>query len=216
LKTESRTGQTRVLIVEDHQVVAEGLSFLLNDQPDMSVVGVAESLDETMPLVLQLEPDVVLLDFHLKDGTGDDVGQAILRVRPRTKLIFLTRESGDGARFSAASIGASGFIHKSRAASEVVDAVRVIGNGGTLSGPNAMAETRRQMRDRPDEREQLTPREKEVLRLMAIGVTSREIASRLAINYTTVRTHIRSLGSKLDVHSKLEAIVRARELSLIE
>src|SRR6185312_9080699 len=198
----TRVDPIRVLIVEDHQVVAEGLSFLLNDQPDLTVVGVAEAMDDTMPLVLQLEPDVVLLDFHLKDGTGDDVGQAILRVRPHTKLIFLSRESGDGARFSAASIGASGFIHKSRAAAEVVDAVRVVGNGGTLVGPNAMSETRRQMRDRPDQREQITPREKEVLRLMAMGVPSREIATRLEISYTTVRTHIRSLGSKLDVHSK--------------
>jgi len=206
----------KVLIVEDHQVVAEGLSFLLNDQQDMTVVGVAESLDDSVAMVLQLEPDVVLMDFHLKDGTGDDAGQAILRVRPQAKLIFLTRETGDGARFSAAKIGAHGFIHKSRAASEVVDAVRVIGNGGTLVGPNAMADARRQMRDRPDQREQLTAREKEVLRLMAMGVPSREIASRLDISYTTVRTHIRSLGSKLDVHSKLEAIVRARELSLIE
>jgi two-component system response regulator DevR len=211
-----RVAPIRILIVEDHQVVAEGLSFLLNDQQDMSVVGVAESLDDTLTLVLQAEPDVVLLDFHLKNGTGDDVGQAILRVRPRTRLIFLTRESGDGARFAAENIGASGFIHKSRAAAEVVDAVRVVGNGGTLVGPNAMSETRRQMRSRPDQREQLTAREKEVLRLMAMGVPSREIASRLEISYTTVRTHIRSLGSKLDVHSKLEAIVRARELSLIE
>jgi len=206
----------RILIVEDHQIVAEGLTVLLNDQPDMAVVGVAESLDDAIPLVLQLEPQVVLLDFHLKKGTGDDVGRAILKVRPRTKLIFLTRESGDGARFSAAHIGASAFIHKSRAAAEVVDAVRVIGKGGTIVGPNAMTETRRRMRGRTDEREELTAREKEVLRLMALGVPSREIGTRLNISYTTVRTHIRSLGSKLDVNSKLQAIVRARELSLIE
>ena len=205
-----------ILIVEDHQIVAEGLTVLLNDQQDMNVVGIAESLEDALPLVLQLEPEVVLLDFHLKNGTGDDVGRAILKVRPRTKLIFLTRESGDGARFSAANLGASAFIHKSRAAAEVVNAVRVVGNGGTIVGPNAMAETRKRMRNRPDEREQLTAREKEVLRLMAMGVPSREIGTRLNISYTTVRTHIRSLGSKLDVNSKLQAIVRARELSLIE
>ncbi len=205
-----------VLIVEDHQVVADGLSALLNDQPDMTVVGSAASVSESLTRAQELEPEVVLIDFRLSDGTGADAGIGIRQVRPDAKLIFLTREDSDAARFAAVEAGAAAFIHKSRAAAEVVDAIRTVASGGTLFTPRTIASLLNRRRQMDAQLESLTPREKEVLRLMAEGVASREIASRLGISYTTVRTHIRSLGSKLGVHSKLEAIVKARELALIE
>jgi len=209
-------GPIRVLIVEDHQVVAEGLGALLNDQPDMTVVGNVGSVAESIGLAAELSPDVAILDFRLTDGTGADAGTGIRQIRPETKLIFLTREDSDAARFAALESGASAFIHKSRAASEVVDAIRVVAAGGTLITPRAIAALLNQRRSMDAQLESLTPREKEVLRLMAEGVSSRDIANRLGISYTTVRTHIRSLGSKLGVHSKLQAIVKARELALVE
>jgi DNA-binding NarL/FixJ family response regulator len=207
---------TRVLIVEDHQVVAEGLGALLNDQPDMTVVGTATSVTESISRASELSPDVVVVDFRLTDGTGADAAVGIRRIQPETKLIFLTREDSDAARFAALESGASAFIHKSRAASEVVDAIRVVAGGGTLITPRTIAALVSKRRSMDMHLERLTPREKEVLRLMAEGISSREIASRLGVGYTTVRTHIRSLGAKLGVHSKLEAIVKARELALIE
>ena len=179
---------TRVLVVEDHQVVAEGLAALINDQKDMKVIGHAGSVSESIARAAELKPDLVLMDFRLIDGTGADAASGIRQLRPETKLIFLTREDSDAARFAALEAGASAFIHKSRAAQGEVEA----------------------------QLERLTAREKEVLRLMAEGMASREIASKLGISYTTVRTHIRSLGSKLGVHSKLEAIVKARELAIVE
>ena len=206
----------RVLIVEDHQVVADGLSALLNDQPDMKVVGSAASVVDAVARAQELKPEVVLVDFRLIDGTGADAGIAIRQVRPDTKLIFLTREDSDAARFAAIEAGASAFIHKSRAANEVVDAIRTVASGGTLFTPRTIATLLNRRREMDTQLESLTPREKEVLRLMAEGVASRDIAAKLGISYTTVRTHIRSLGSKLGVHSKLEAIVKARELALIE
>jgi DNA-binding NarL/FixJ family response regulator len=209
-------GPTRVLIVEDHQVVADGLAALLNDQPDMTVVGTAPSVAESIAKSVELNPDVVLLDFRLTDGTGADAGAGIRNVRPEAKLIFLTREDSDVARFAALEIGASAFIHKSRAAAEVVNAVRVVAGGGTLITPRTIASLLNKRREMDVQTESLTAREKEVLRLMAEGVSSRDIAGRLGISYTTVRTHIRSLGSKLGVHSKLQAIVKARELALVE
>jgi RNA polymerase sigma factor (sigma-70 family) len=208
--------RARVLIVEDHQVVAEGLAALINDQKDMTVVGTAGSVAESVVRVTELEPDVVLMDFRLTDGTGADAGAGIRRVRPDTKLIFLTREDSDVARFAALEAGASAFIHKSRAAQEVVDAIRTVAGGGTLFTPRSIASLLNKRREVESQLERLTPREKEVLRLMAEGTSSRDIATRLGISYTTVRTHIRSLGSKLGVHSKLEAIVKARELALVE
>jgi DNA-binding NarL/FixJ family response regulator len=208
--------RTRVLVVEDHQVVAEGLAALINDQKDMTVVGKAGSVAESIQRASELQPDVVLMDFRLTDGTGADAGAGIRRARPDTKLIFLTREDTDVARFAALEAGASAFIHKSRAAQEVVDAIRTVSQGGTLFTPRSIASLLNKRREIESQLERLTGREKEVLRLMAGGTSSRDIASRLGISYTTVRTHIRSLGSKLGVHSKLEAIVKARELALVE
>ncbi len=208
--------QIRVLIVEDHQVVADGLSALLNDQPDMTVVGSAASVVDSVARAEDLKPDVAVVDFRLTDGTGADAGLGIRQVRPDTKLIFLTREDSDAARFAAIEAGASAFIHKSQAAAEVVNAIRTVAAGGTLFTPRTIATLLNKRRQMDSQLESLTPREKEVLRLMAEGISSREIAARLGISYTTVRTHIRSVGSKLGVHSKLEAIVKARELGLIE
>jgi RNA polymerase sigma factor (sigma-70 family) len=214
LKTEK--GTTKVLIVEDHQVVAEGLAALINDQADMHVVGSAGSVQDAITRTVELEPDLVLVDFRLTDGTGADAASSIRQVRPDTKLIFLTREDSDAARIAALESGASAFIHKSRAAQEVVDAIRTVAGGGSLFTPRSIAHLLNARREVEAQLERLTPREKEVLRMMAEGTSSREIAARLGISYTTVRTHIRSLGSKLGVHSKLEAIVKARELALVE
>jgi RNA polymerase sigma factor (sigma-70 family) len=205
-----------VLIVEDHQVVAEGLAALINDQDDMEVVGHVGSVAESIARTAELQPDLVLLDFRLTDGTGADAAAGIRQMRPETKLIFLTREDSDAARFAALESGASAFIHKSRAAQEVVEAIRTVADGGSLFTPRTISQLLNSRREIEAQLERLTPREKEVLRLMAEGTSSRDIASRLGISYTTVRTHIRSLGSKLGVHSKLEAIVKARELALVE
>lgn len=207
---------TKVLIVEDHQVVADGLTALLNTQKDMTVVGHAASVAESAEKAAELTPDVVLLDFRLNDGTGADAAAAIRRVMPHAKHIFLTREDSDVARFAALESGASGFIHKSKAADEVVQAIRTVASGGNLITPSSVASLLNRRRQIDSQRESLTSREKEVLRLMADGVSSREIAGRLGISYATVRTHIRSLGAKLGVHSKVQAIVRARELALID
>jgi DNA-binding NarL/FixJ family response regulator len=212
----SSTKQTRVLIVEDHQIVADGLTALLNDQRDITVVGNVASVAESAAKAAELTPDVVLVDFRLNDGTGADAVASMKRVSPHIKHIFLTREDSDVARFAALESGASGFIHKSRAATEVVEAIRKVAAGGTLITPSSIAALLNRRRESESQRESLTAREKEVLRLMAEGTSSRDIAHKLGISYATVRTHIRSLGAKLGVHSKVQAIVKARELALID
>jgi len=205
----------RVLIVEDHRVVAEGLAALINDQSDMTVVGNVGTVSESMEAAEQLDPDVVLLDFRLPDGSGPDAAAAIRGIRPAAKMIFLTREDTDTARFAAVQSGASAFLHKSRAAAEVVAAIRDVARGKMLITPRTISTLLAKRRSIEAQLDRLTPREKEVLTLMAEGLPSRAIAAELGISYTTIRTHIRSLGSKLAVHSKLEAIVKARELGLI-
>src|SRR5256885_17099425 len=110
------TQATRVLIIEDHQVVAEGLAALINDQKDMTVVGNAGSVAESIAKAVELKPDLVLVDFRLTDGTGADAAAAIRQMLPDTKLIFLTREDSDAARIAALEAGARAFIPKSPAA----------------------------------------------------------------------------------------------------
>ncbi|MHB8588776.1 MAG: response regulator [Candidatus Dormibacteraceae bacterium] len=205
----------RVLIAEDHRVVAEGLAALINHQGDMKVVGEASTVAESIAAAAEIGPDVVLLDFRLPDGTGAEAAAGIREIRPEAKMIFLTREDSDAARFAAVQSGASAFVHKSKAASEVVTAIRDVARGLMLITPRTIATLLAKRRAIDAQLESLTVREKEVLRLMGAGLSSRSVAAKLGISYTTVRTHIRSLGSKLGVHSKLEAIVKARELGLI-
>jgi DNA-binding NarL/FixJ family response regulator len=205
----------QVMIVEDHRVVAEGLAALINHQGDMRVVGEASTVAQCIAAAAEFGPDVVVLDFRLPDGTGADAAAGIRQIRPEAKLIFLTREDSDSARFAAVQSGASAFIHKSKAASEVVAAIRDVARGRMLITPRTIATLLAKRRAIDAQLESLTMREKEVLRLIAQGLSSRSVAAKLGIGYTTVRSHIRSLGSKLGVHSKLEAIVKARELGLI-
>jgi DNA-binding NarL/FixJ family response regulator len=210
------TTTIRVMIVEDHRMVSDGISFLLNDQPDMTVVGSAGSVAEAAPLAEEQSPDVVLMDFRLPDGTGSDAGVRIREVMPRVKLIFVSRDDSDIARIAALEAGASAFLHKSRAAAELVDAVRTVAAGTTLITPRAIATLLSTRNAATAQLQSLTQRERDVLRLVAVGMPSRDIARRLGISYTTVRTHIRSLGRKLGVHSKLAAANRARDLGLVD
>jgi DNA-binding NarL/FixJ family response regulator len=202
--------------VENHQLVADGLAHLLNAQPDMVVVGSSETVAEASILAAQLQPELVLLDFHLPDGSGAEAAAAIHRITPKARFIMLTREDSDTARLAALEVGAAAFIHKSRAAEDIVGAIRVVAGGGSLFTPDMVASLLARGRADQDQRESLTSREMEVLRLMGAGMSSRAMATRLGISYTTVRTHLRSIDRKLGVHSKLEAIVKARELGVID
>lgn len=205
----------RVVIVENHQLVSESLGLLLDGQPDIEVAGYAASVSEASALLPNVKPDVVLMDFHLDDGTGYDAASAISRLQPAAKFVFLSRDETDEAKLAAVRAGASAFLHKSRAASEVVDAVRKVARGATLISPRAIAELLSRGDDRDAVRESLSPREREVLQLMAEGVATRQIAARLGISYSTVRTHVRSISSKLGSKSMLHTVVTARELELV-
>jgi DNA-binding NarL/FixJ family response regulator len=211
-----RTGPITVMIVEDHRIVTEGLVALLNSQPDMAVVGSAGSVAESVARIDEHAPDVLLLDFRLPDGTGAEVAARIRETHPETKLIFLSQDDSDAARIAAVEVGANAFLHKSRAAVELVDAIRAVAGGRNLITPRTISTLLNKRRAITTELQSLTEREREVLRRVAAGLPSRAIARELGISYTTVRTHIRSLGSKLGVHSKIEAIRKARELGLVQ
>jgi two-component system, NarL family, nitrate/nitrite response regulator NarL len=212
----AKDSRTRILIVDDHQIVADALAALLNQEPDMFVAGSAGSVKECAVLAAELSPDIVIVDFRLSDGTGSDAVLAMRAAGCGAGVIFLSRDDGEGARYAAIEAGASAFIHKSRASAELMDAVRTVAAGGSLIDPSAISALLGQRHHADRQRDLLTTREKEILRLMADGTSSREIGSRLGISYTTVRTHVRSLGLKLACHTKLAIILRARELALVD
>jgi two-component system response regulator DevR len=211
----AKDARIRILIVDDHQIVADALSALLNQQPDMMVVGSAGSVADSALHVMELCPDVLIVDFRLTDGTGSDAVLAMRAAGCAAKVIFLSRDDSEGAHYVAIEVGASAFIHKSRATTELIDAVRLVAEGGSLIDPATIAVVLNRRREADRQRDQLTQREREILSLMADGTASREIASTLGISYYTVRTHIRSLGVKLACHSKLAVVLRARQLALI-
>jgi two-component system, NarL family, response regulator DevR len=206
----------RVAIVENHQLVSESLGLLLDGQPDIEVVAYAGSTTDAAVMSPSVPLDVVIMDLHLEgNANGRDAARLIRQTHPGTRFVFLTRDDSDDAMLAAVEAGASAFLHKSRAASEVIDTVRKVAAGASLISPSTISGLLSRTRDRETIRESLTPRELEVLQLMSEGVASRQIAKRLGISYTTVRSHIRSIDAKLGAHSKIESVVTARDLELV-
>jgi two-component system, NarL family, response regulator DevR len=206
---------TRIVIVENHQLVSESLGLLLDAQPDMEVVGKATSIAEAQSLPRRVAPDVAVMDFHLDDGTGRDAAIAMRAIFPNLKFVFLSRDGSDDARLAAVEAGASAYLHKSSPAAEVINAIRNVAEGASLISPAAIARLVATGRDREHLRASLSEREREVLQLLADGVQTRQIAQRLGISYSTVRSHLRSISAKLGARSMVNAVVTARELELV-
>ncbi|HZU17738.1 MAG TPA: response regulator transcription factor [Candidatus Dormibacteraeota bacterium] len=211
----------RVLIVEDHRMVAEGMRTLLEDEPDLRVVGLATTGAEALRLTAATRPDVVLIDFHLPDLSGSELAAALRQGGSRAALLFLSVDDRPSCLLGAVEAGACGFLHKSRSAPELVGAVRRAARGETLFPPATLAglldyQRRRAREEAGRHQDRLTPREREILGLLATGLDNRTVAHRLRIRYSTVRSHVRSLIGKLDAHSRLQAVARARELGLID
>jgi len=213
--SRSLARRIRVVIVENHQLVSESLGLLLDGQGDMEVVGKATSVQDAATLPPLAAPDVVVMDFHLEDGTGRDAALVIRQTFPTTRFVFLSRDGSDDARLAAVEAGASAYLLKSEPAADVIEAVRKAANGVSLISPTAVARLVSKGHVRAQMRDSVSPREREVLQLMADGVSTRQIARQLGISYSTVRTHIRAISAKLGTHSLVNAVVTARELELV-
>ncbi|WP_020577258.1 response regulator [Actinopolymorpha alba] len=206
----------RVLIVEDHPVVAEGMTVLLNEHPDLEVLGWAPSVAEAVRIAEERPVDVAVLDFWLADGSGADAAAGIRTRRPETAVVFVSADDSDQAMMAAIEAGASGYLLKAASAGEIADAVRRAADGEMLIPAGKLAallarsrETARRSAGLVRQLESLTPREREILDLMSQGLDNRQIADRLSIAYPTVRSHVRKVLEKLCARSKLEAVVRA-------
>src|SRR5436189_4817737 len=138
-RAPSNVARTRVVIVENHQLVSESLGLLLDGQSDMDVVGKAGSVHEAAALPRRLAPDVVVMDFHLDDGTGRDAALLMRETFPNTRFVFLSRDGGDDARLAAVEAGASAYVLKSDPASSIIEAVRSAGRGESMISPATIA-----------------------------------------------------------------------------
>jgi len=211
----------RVLLVDDHHLLTEALSGLLQREPDIEIVGVAASVAEVREAVRE-RMDVVLMDYLLPDGTGAEATREIKRRWPTAKVIVLTAVADDETMLDVVEAGADGYLTKERAGSDVVSAVRAA-HAGELLLPRAVAyglaqkvaATRREFGTHIEVND-LTPRELEVLRALVEGRSSRDICAELYIAPNTLRTHVQNLLVKLQVHSKLEAVAYALRQQLVE
>ncbi len=197
----------RVLIVDDHEVLASALAQALDAEPDLVAVGAAGTLERAAALIPTTTPDVLLLDHRLPDGDGVDAVRWLRTLRPSMAVIILTASAAEHVMVSAIEAGVSGFLSKTRSLPEVTSAVRAAAAGEAVISPEMLARLLPRLnRSGRAGRETLTEREREVLGLLSEGLTNAAIADRLVVSVHTVRNHVANLSSKLGARSKLEAL----------
>lgn len=205
-----------ILLVDDHPIVREGLSAILATQADMEVVGEAAGGEEALALAARLEPDIVLLDLEMPDLDGVETLRAMMTSRPGTRVIVFTAFDTDEQVMAAVKAGASGYLLKGAPRQELFRAIRVVDEGGSLLEPVVASRLLRQMsRDSVQSTEALTPREVEVLGLLAQGLQNKEIAAELAISERTVKFHVSAILAKLGAGNRTEAVAIAAQRGLI-
>ncbi|MDI3298532.1 MAG: response regulator transcription factor [Bacillota bacterium] len=216
----------RVLLVDDHTILREGIRSLLEEQEDIEVVGEAGDGVEAVELTDRLLPDVVLMDIGLPRMNGVDATQAILRRHPEVRVLVLTMHDNEEYVRTIMQAGASGYVLKRSAARELVSAIRAVNEGHTVLNPQlsravfagggARGEAAGQpLLPRVQAPDVLTEREQEVLRLIARGYTNQEIADKLMISIKTVQAHRGNIMEKLDLHDAVELTKYAIRVGLI-
>ncbi len=216
----------RVLIVVDHRVFAEALATALGLEPDIGVVGTAGGVAEAVAVADRERPDVLLLDYQLPDGPGTEASRHILARMPETRTVLLTNFAEVSVLVEAVEAGVSAFLPKTSSFSEVADAIRAAHDGETLLSATMFQTLLAHLQNAPETDtappassppvDPLTPRELDVLTLLARGHTTARVADDLVVSPHTVRTHVQNILRKLGVHSKLAAVSLALRLGLIQ
>ena len=201
---------TRVIIVDDHRMFADSLVRLLNDEPDLRVVGLASSIADAVRATRSLQPDVVLLDFRLPDGDAPECVARLREVMPAARVLIMTGLN-DQATMSAARNAGCPVLTKDRAAADLIAALRAVAADSTDLGDAELPGRTEGEAHLP----LLTDRERALLAELAHGLSTREIADVLHISPTTVRNHVQRILAKLDAHSRLEAVAVAIQKGII-
>ncbi len=204
----------RILLVDDHAVVRQGLKMFLGLDPDLEVVGEAENGEEAIRLTRKLNPDVILMDLLMPVMDGITATASIRRDFPETEVIALTSVLEDEAVMKAMRAGAIGYLLKDTQAEELRRAIKAAAAGQVQLSPQAAARLMREVRA-PESPEKLTERETDVLRLLALGRANKEIALELNIGEKTVKTHVSGILRKLGVPSRTQAALHAVRIGLV-
>ena len=204
----------RILLVDDHAVVRQGLKMFLGLDPDLEVVGEAENGEEAIRQTRETNPDVILMDLLMPVMDGITAIPIIRRDFPDTEVIALTSVLEDEAVMKAMRAGAIGYLLKDTQAEELRRAIKAAAAGQVQLSPQAAARLMREVRA-PDSPEKLTERETDVLRLLALGRANKEIALELSIGEKTVKTHVSSILRKLNVPSRTQAALYAVRIGLV-
>jgi two-component system, NarL family, response regulator LiaR len=202
----------RVLVVDDHPVVREGISSLLETKPDVEVVGEASNGLEAVAQAEKLSPDVILMDLVMPEMDGIEAIKEIVARRPKARILVLTSFAGDDNIFPALKAGALGYLLKDSGPNELVEAIRQVHRGESSLHPIIARRVLHELihpSNRPEVPEQLTDRELEVLRLIGQGRLNHEIAEELVITDATVRTHVSNILGKLQLASRTQAALYA-------
>ncbi|MGP4050169.1 response regulator [Streptomyces sp. 2A115] len=208
----------RVFLLDDHEVVRRGVHDLLDDQPDITVVGEAANVEQALVRVPALRPDVAVLDVRLPDGDGITVCRELRSRMPDLACLMLTSFDDEEALLDSIMAGASGYVLKQIQGSDLVSAVRTVAAGQSLLDASAttklMARLRndQQKEEEPDALPGLTSREQEILALIGEGLTNRQIGQRLYLAEKTVKNHISRLLAKLGVERRIQAAVIATQV----
>lgn len=200
----------RIMIVDDHPLVRQGLSQLLGADDAFEVVATLESGREAVDAVLSLAPDVVLMDVSMPGMNGIAATRELLRRRPATRVVMLTSYAEDETVISAIDAGASGYLLKDAEPEDLIKGVRAAARGEAPLAPRA-ARALLGARHRPANDDHLTPREEEVLALVGQGLANKQIAVQLGISEKTVKAHLTSVFQRIGVFSRTEAAIWARD-----
>jgi DNA-binding NarL/FixJ family response regulator len=220
-------GKIRVLIVDDHPVVREGLHAMLSTDRNIEVVGEACDGAEAVAMVEEKEPDVVLMDIRMPNLDGVQATRRIKNQTPSTAVIVLTMYDTDAYVVDAVRAGASGYLLKDASRALMLDTIRAVNSGATLIKTSLLSDAISSLvqsqkgRQEPEADstegvEQLTPREKEVLKLAAVGYSNKDIAKELSITQDTVKKHIQSILGKLHASSRIHAAIQATRAGIIK
>lgn len=205
---------TRVLIVDDHPVVREGLVAVLEDTAEVQVVGAAGSAEEALALVETALPDVVLLDLELPGMNGVEAIPRLTAAPSRPRVIVLTAYDTEERVLGALKAGASGYVLKGATAGEITQAIRAVAGGGSYLTPRVAARVVARV-NAPRRSGTLSARERQVLRLVARGRSNKQIAADLAITERTVKFHMTSIFNKLGADNRAQAIALAAERGVL-